>query len=103
MWFCMNDGFMSVVADKNDPARLMVRARRKSDLLNIFGPDAEIVETPDADYRWRVFVGRAEFKALIDARIDGIQYTNFKNSVKDHDLHELYSDFWQLHRGYQKR
>lgn len=51
MWLCFNDGFLSVVADKANPARLMVRARRKVDLVNIFGHDVEIVETPDADYR----------------------------------------------------
>jgi len=71
--------------------------------VNIFRQDTEVVETPDADYRWRVFHSRAEFKTLIDARVDGIEYTNFKNTVKDHDLHELYSDFWQAHRGYQRR
>src|SRR5689334_21731085 len=101
MWICFNDGFVSVVADKNDQTRLMVRARRKNDLLNIFGQDAQIVETPEADYRWRTFVDRAAFKAVVANRIDAVSYTNFKNTVKDDDLHEMYMDFWNTHRHYQ--
>src|ERR1039457_5060556 len=30
MWICFNDGFVSVVSDKNNPDRLLVRARRKT-------------------------------------------------------------------------
>jgi hypothetical protein len=30
-----------------------------------------------------------------------IDYTNFKNSVQDDQLHDLYSDFWTLHYRYQ--
>ena len=101
MWICLSDGFLSVVADKNDQTRLMVRGRRKNDLLNIFGQDAQIVETAEADYRWRTFVTRAAFKAVLDSRIDTISYTNFKNSVKDDELHEMYMDFWNTHRHYQ--
>src|ERR1041384_4107267 len=98
MWLCFNDGFLSVVADKNDPTRLMIRARRKKDLANVLGPDADIIETPDADYRWRAFINRKGFKALVDQRIDGISYTNFKASVKDHELHDIYITFWGEHR-----
>jgi hypothetical protein len=99
-WFCFNKGFLSVVADKDNPDRLMVRARRKSDLTNIFGPNADVVETPEADYRWRTFVDRKSFKALVNTLIDVIDYTNFKNSVKEDDLHDLYTEFWNLHRRY---
>ena len=54
MWLCFNDAFLSAVTDKNDPARLMVRGRRKKDLINVFGDQAEIVE--NADVR-RVYLG----------------------------------------------
>ncbi len=103
MWLCFNDGFLSVVADKNDPAKLLVRARRKQDLANVVGPNAEMTQTPSRDYRWRAFVSREDFKALVSKRIQDIEYTNFKNSVKDHDLHKLYFEFWQLHHTYQER
>jgi hypothetical protein len=35
-------------------------------------------------------------------RIDGINYPNFKNSVKDDDLHNLYLAFWGDHHRYQQ-
>lgn len=89
-----------MVADKTNPARLMVRARRKVDLVNIFGPDVEIVETPDADYRWRIFLDRDAFKQVVNSRIDAINYTNFKDSVKGQDLHRMYVDVWEKHSKY---
>jgi len=53
----------------------MARARRKVDLVNVFGLDADILEMPKAEYRWRTFIDRK-------------------------DLHELYSEFWGMHPGY---
>ena len=44
MWICFNDGFVSVVADKNDFDRLLIRARRKQDLLNVCGNDVEVLK-----------------------------------------------------------
>jgi hypothetical protein len=99
----MNDGFLSVVADKNNSDRLMVRARRRQDLLNIVGDAVEIIETAAADYQWRAFVSREEFKRIVSSRIDQIDYTNFKNSVEDEALHGMYSDIWSVHRSYQER
>src|ERR1017187_2450237 len=103
MWNCFNDGFVSVVADKNNPDRLLVRARRKQDLLSVCGKDVEVLKDAGTDYRWRAFVDRNAFSALVAARFDKIDYTNFKNSVRDHDLHEMYMDFWSRHYRYQEK
>jgi hypothetical protein len=35
MWICLSDGFMSITVDKNDPPRLMVRARRGEHSVNV--------------------------------------------------------------------
>lgn len=102
MWICLNTGFLSVIADK-DPAKLIVLARRKRDLLKVFGEDANVVETIDRHYRWRVFVNRENFKAIVAGQIDAINYTNFKTSVKDKDLHEMYREFSQIHLQYQEK
>jgi len=101
MWLCFNDGFLSVVADKNNPASLLVRARRKQDLLNVCGDDVKVLENAGTDYRWRTFVDRKTFTALVAARVERIGYTNFKNSVKNPDLHDVYMRFWNLHHRYQ--
>src|SRR6185369_8951253 len=103
MWICFNDGFVSAVADKNDPARLMVRARRKKDLMNVFGANVKIIENAGADYRWRTFIERKAFAALVATRIENINYTNFKDSVAADDLHDLYMTFWGLHKRYQEQ
>ena len=101
MWICMSDGFLSLVVDKNDSTRLLVRAGRKEHLVNVFGKNAEMIKTPGADYRWRVFVGRADFKTLVNRRLDGIEYTSFQDSVKDRDLGEMYKQFWNIHHRHQ--
>jgi hypothetical protein len=103
MWLCFDDGFLSVVADKNDPTRLMIRARRKQELLNAGGDGVEVIENAGTDYRWRTFIDRRAFSALVAGRIAKIDYTNFKNSVKNTDLHKMYFDFWDLHRRYQEQ
>jgi hypothetical protein len=102
MWISLSDGFLSVVADENDPARLLIRARRQKDLEAFVGMNVQLDHTPNADYGWRTFISREVFKRLMVDRIDGINYTNFKNSVKDEDLHDLYLGFWQDHRRYQE-
>jgi hypothetical protein len=35
MWSCLSDGFWSLVADRNDPTPMMVRARREEHLVNM--------------------------------------------------------------------
>jgi hypothetical protein len=102
MWLCLNDGFLSVVAGKNDPARLLVRARRKQDLFSVCGNDVEVLKDVGTDYRWRTFVDGKAFSALVAGRVEKIDYTNFKNSVEDHDLHDMYMDFWSRHYRYQE-
>ena len=100
MWICMSDGFVSAVQDHDDPSRLAVRARKREHLERLF-PGHEIVTTPDRDYAARVFVSREEFAKVVAERIANIGYDNFKDSVADRRLHDLYLDFWTLHWRYQ--
>ena len=74
MWICLNTGFLGVIADK-DPAKLIVLARRKRDLLNTFGQDANIVETIDGHYRWRALPGEVQ----VAGQIGATNYTNFNS------------------------
>ena len=101
MWICFNDGFVSAVSAGGD--MLKVRARRKEHLISIF-PNLkdEIVETKHTDYKYRVFIKRDEFADIVSDRIKKIYYDNFKSSVMDDELHDLYADFWSLHYQYQK-
>ena len=100
MWVCFNDAFVSAVADPKQPGMLKVRARKKRHLQTLF-PKAKIVSTARTDYAHRVFVTKTEFAKLLAERVLAIDYDNFKNSVRDRKLHDLYADFWELHYGYQ--
>ena len=37
------------------------------------------------------------------ARIEAIDYGNFKNSVKNDELHDLYMNFWKIHSRHQEQ
>lgn len=101
MWICFNDGFVSAVQHREEPLLLMVRARRKEILQSLF-PNHEVTEGGSSDYQYRVVVAKEAFAVVVSERISDISYPNFKNSVEDEELHELYQRFWHLHYAYQK-
>jgi hypothetical protein len=79
----------------------MIRARRRDILQNLF-PNEYVIEGGSTDYQYRVVVSKAVFGDVVSKRISEISYPNFKDSVEDHELHELYEKFWSLHRRYQR-
>ena len=101
MWICLNDGFISAVQTEDNPNLLKVRARRIEHLKSIF-PGHKIQISKGTDYKYRVFVTKDEMEKVMLSRIKNIDYSNFKNSVKDNDLHDLYEGFWFKHYRYQK-
>lgn len=85
MWAFTNKGFFSIVEDRNDSTKLLVRSRIKGDLERVFDDaikhcGAFITETPDADYRFRVFLPKEMVVAEIAREVNEIDYGNFKNS-----------------------
>jgi hypothetical protein len=107
MWVCTNQGFISIVQDHKDPKVLKVRARSKAHLEALF-PGLPIVETRYTDYQFRVITDRPTVAKLLTSLVMGdvdqpaaVNYGNFKDSVKDKKLHDLYADFWHLHWRYQ--
>lgn len=102
MWICFNDAFVSAVEDKNDRNMLKVRARNVEHLEALF-PGKEIIVTYDSDYIARVVVSKKEFAKLVAKSVEGINYGNFKDSVLDEDLHNVYAKFWGIHWNYQRK
>lgn len=106
MWLITEDGFVSVVAHRDRPDHLLVRARARDDIENLCQvADEEGIEGFDpvgifsletSDYRWRLEVRRDDFAALTAALVGRIDYDNFKNRVKKRDPEraELYMDVW---------
>lgn len=102
MWVCLNNSFLSIVENKTNKAQLLVRARRKGDIEKTF-PTVRVFEDAGTDYKFRAFVPRdVVADAMYDA-IMNINYGNFKNSVREHDLHDAYADFWGIMYGLQER
>ncbi len=54
------------------------------------------------DYKYRVIVERKKVAQIVAARINQINYGNFKDSVESEGLHALYERFWILHHQYQR-
>lgn len=100
MWICFNDGFISAVQDWHNPHKLMVRSRRYEILETLF-PDEDIQIGGGSDYKYRVFVEKEKVAEIVKNRLLDVNYGNFKNSVKDNDLHTLYARFWHDHYDYQ--
>lgn len=83
MWLFTTDGFLSIVADRDHPGRLLVRARTREDLAEFCEASGhgEPIETPDADYRWRVSAPADLVAWFAQQRVLQIEYENFKDAV----------------------
>ena len=80
MWLFTPDSFISVVQHRDQPDMLLARARFPGDLGRVFPErEEEVEETPDADYRYRLIVGREEVAHAVANAARGIDYTNFKS------------------------
>jgi len=101
MWICFNDGFVSAVEHIDDPTMLVVRARRIEILKRLF-PEENVIVGGSVDYKYRVYVDKKSFAALVVDNIMSIDYPNFKDSVEEKDLADMYGQFWLLHSRYQR-
>lgn len=93
MWVFLSDSFLSIVAHRSKPGVLLVRARVAGDIERLF-PGKKATLTKTADYRYRTEVPAKDVAAAIAGQVELIGYTNFKNSVADHERHKAYFDVW---------
>ena len=103
MWLFTSKSFLSVVADKENPTgdRLLVRSRIAGDIEEVF-PDANIMETCNADYRFRAWVSREKVNKAISEYVQNLNYINFKNSVEDQDRIRPLMGVWNTMYEYQE-
>jgi|SRR5262245_6912782 len=107
MWLCLNDGFYSIVEDRQNRNNLLIRARSRKHLQNFLrwgkkGANVKIKETPDSDYRYRVSLPAFTVGEIMAARVVAIDYDNFKDSVHETALHDMYEGWWFDHMEYQR-
>lgn len=95
MWVFLSGAFLSIVADRNDADRFMVRARFKGDIERAF-PDYQAEHTPRADYAYRCSISRVIVADMLTDRLMRIDYENFKNSVVEDFRHDVCKEVWTV-------
>ena len=122
MWLFTQYGFFSAVCaragagsrgDAVDEGRVMVRARLRGHLegLKLRFPEVlggvEIVETPDTDYRYRLFMEKSVWVNVVTVLSEELDYDNFKSKVGqnleaggeyERSLHEVWDTMQRLQR-----
>lgn len=93
MWIGLNDGWLSIVANRNDDETLLVRARSESHIMSAF-PDCDMFVLENADYPYRAYIERRLVANEISKRLMEIDYDNFKASVQDLKLKDMYTNVW---------
>jgi len=95
MWIFTNNGMLSIVAHRDRPDCLLVRAREPGAIEAIF-PEAKVKRTPNADYRYRTAIRRGDFAARMATQFMSLAYTNFKASIPGHRqaYHDACMDVW---------
>ena len=101
MWVYLNNAFLSIVAHRTKRGHLLVRSRFPDDLARVF-PAAMVETTPDADYRYRCTVTRAQVQAAMAVAVRDVTYPNFKNSVESAQRRGIYSEVWEVMREAQE-
>src|SRR3954453_21583727 len=106
MWLFTPRGFYSVVAHRDDPDVVLVRARERADLESLaeLSPRLAIAHTPERDYAWRVLMPRAEWERALGLLATEIDYPNFKDEVQrkqGYGRASLYAQVWSTLRSLQ--
>lgn len=94
MWIMFSDAFISIVNKGCKKGELLVRARRPGDIEKVFGNKTKVIRSTDSDYLLRAVVTIKEVETAMKRAVNDVTYENFKNSVKNHDLHMAYLETW---------
>lgn len=99
MWIFTETGFVSAVKKPQDNGLVSVRARDKVSLQPLEElTDQPIINTPDGDYPYRIFVEHELFAAWVTKSALDLDYANFKGrmaQLRDYKylgaLHEVWA------------
>lgn len=81
MWIHTDTAFVSIVAHRDRPADLLVRARTRRDLEAFGVPESEITVDTDADYLWRATMPRSWVAEQMMTFVERIDYGNVKQAA----------------------
>ena len=104
MWLMTTRGFYSAVRHREDPDRVLVRARCRAD-IDALGDllAGEPILLQDADYAWRIEATREEWQRAVAVLVEEIDYPNFKDAVGDRAHHDAYFQVWDVMRELDDR
>ena len=94
MWIMLRDSFLSIVKKDCKDGELLVRSRRAGDIERVFGRKVKVTRSLDSDYLYRAVISKQDVQDAMLAETDSIDYPNFKDAVKDHELHMAYLKVW---------
>lgn len=80
MWLITQHGFYSLVRDRENATRFLVRSRSSSDLKNLkalAGLEACIRETLEAEYPYRMIIDEREMPRVMNALANTVDYPCF--------------------------
>lgn len=97
MWIFFPNAMLSIVAHRDKPDTLLVRARFKGDIERVFH-GALVTRTPRADYLYRAEIRREEVAAVLAGAARAMAYTNVKGAIPagDHRRSRAMHDIWQV-------
>jgi hypothetical protein len=76
MQILLTNAYLSIVADRNNPDRMIVRARRQGHIEAVF-PEANVITRPDTEYRYRAFIDRKVVEAQLATITKTLDYDDF--------------------------
>lgn len=112
MWLYSKTGFYSIVHKPPcNRDELLVRTRSKVDIDKLqkllkekYKFDGEVIDSPKADYAYRMMVPREIFASFISSAAMELDYDNFKNTIsgKDYQRHHAYMRCWEAMCEWQR-
>lgn len=97
MWVFFPNAMLSIVAHRDKPDTLLVRARFRGDIERVL-PGVRVTRTPRADYLYRAEVSRIAMAGLLSEHANTMAYANVKGAIpmgdrrRSHAMH----DVWQV-------
>lgn len=112
MWIYLKTGFYSVVHKPPcEKGELLVRTRSKVDMDKLqkllktkYQFDGEVIDSPKADYAYRMVVPRNVIAEFLSAVVTELDYKNFKDSIggNDYQRREAYMRCWEAMYEWQR-
>lgn len=81
MWIMSTLGFYSIVKKEGG---IHIRARKRGDierLLNVCGFHTGILESREADYRYRIIIPEGDLGFVMEILGSSVEYPNFKDAI----------------------